>query len=54
MKTPGARIGMPRFIGALVIAALLVAQPLAAAAATSTFANWAAVVVAGDFHAHPG
>jgi hypothetical protein len=37
-------------IAALCLAAL----PLEAGAATSEFANWAAVVVAGDFHAHSG
>ncbi|MGZ3369831.1 MAG: C13 family peptidase [Caulobacteraceae bacterium] len=37
-------------ISALVMAAL----PMQAAAATSQFADWAAVVVAGDFHAHSG
>ena len=40
------------------LAALLLlwmaALPVAAGAATSEFANWAAVVVAGDFHAHSG
>jgi hypothetical protein len=30
------------------------ALPLQAGAATSDFANWAVVVVAGDFHAHSG
>jgi hypothetical protein len=32
----------------------MTALPLAAGAATSPFAGWAAVVVAGDFHAHSG
>jgi hypothetical protein len=37
------------------IAALLAAAlPIGAAAASSPFAGWAAVVVAGDFHAHSG
>jgi hypothetical protein len=40
---------------ALLIGALLVsALPAAAVAAVSQFAGWAAVVVAGDFHAHSG
>ncbi len=48
MRTLGGRI-----VGA--IAALLTAAlPVAAGAATSQFAGWAAVVVAGDFHAHSG
>lgn len=38
-----------------VIAALLTAAlPIPAAAAPNQFAGWAAVVVAGDFHAHTG
>jgi len=44
---PGGRI-----VGA-VVALMMTALPIAAAAA-SPFANWAAVVVAGDFHAHSG
>lgn len=35
------------------MALLMAALPMAAAAA-SPFANWAAIVVAGDFHAHSG
>jgi hypothetical protein len=42
-----------RIVGA-ALALCLTATPLAAGAATSPFANWAAVVVAGDFHAHSG
>lgn len=47
---------MIRAGGAIVgaIMALLTAAPPIAAAAASPFANWAAVVVAGDFHAHSG
>ncbi len=42
-----------RTVGA--IAALgMTALPVAAGAATSQFADWAAVVVAGDYHAHSG
>ena len=48
MNTLGGRI-------AGAVAALCTAgTPLAAGAATSPFAGWAAVVVAGDFHAHSG
>lgn len=47
MKTPGGRI-------AGAVAALLIAATPVAAAAASPFAGWAAVVVAGDFHAHSG
>lgn len=39
---------------AAVLAILTTAAPVTAAAASSDFANWAAVVVAGDFHAHSG
>ena len=46
----GARGRIVGAISALVAATL----PLQAAAATSQFADWAAVVVAGDFHAHSG
>jgi hypothetical protein len=42
-----------RIVGAIT-ALCLTAAPLAAGAATSQFAGWAAVVVAGDFHAHSG
>lgn len=38
-------------IAAPMAAALIVALPVAAAAAASPFANWAAIVVAGDYHA---
>jgi hypothetical protein len=42
-----------KIVGA--IAALgMAALPVAAGAATSQFAGWAAVVVAGDYHAHSG
>lgn len=46
----GARLG--RLLGALL--ALWTALPPAPAFAASDFANWAAVVVAGDWHAHSG
>jgi len=39
---------------AALLALMMTAGPLAAHAASSDFANWAAVVVAGDFHAHSG
>ncbi|HTI66005.1 MAG TPA: C13 family peptidase [Caulobacteraceae bacterium] len=48
MSSPGATI-----VGAIT-ALCLAALPMAAAAAASPFAGWAAVVVAGDFHAHSG
>ena len=47
MSIPGGRI-----VGA-IMALQMAALPMAAAAA-SPFANWAAVVVAGDYHAHSG
>ena len=47
MTIPGGRI-----VGA-IMALVMTALPMAAAAA-SPFANWAAVVVAGDDHAHSG
>ena len=42
-----------RIVGAIT-ALLMAALPIEAAAASSPFAGWAAVVVAGDFHAHSG
>jgi len=39
---------------AALLCLLFAALPAAAGAASSDFANWAAVVVAGDFHAHDG
>jgi hypothetical protein len=42
-----------RIVGAIT-ALLTAALPVAAAAEASPFAGWAAVVVAGDFHAHSG
>lgn len=47
MTIPGGRI-----VGA-IMALVMTALPMAAVAA-SPFANWAAVVVAGDYHAHSG
>ena len=47
MTIPGGRI-----VGA-IMALVMTALPMAATAA-SPFANWAAVVVAGDYHAHSG
>ena len=47
MKTPGASITAALLTGALLVSA----APVAAAAADSPFAGWAAVVVAGDFRA---
>jgi hypothetical protein len=44
---------MARLAG-LALLAWLSFAPLAAVAAPSPFANWAAVVVAGDWHAHSG
>lgn len=38
----------------LILCFLTATLPMSAGAATSSFANWAAVVVAGDFHAHDG
>ena len=40
-------------VGAL-LCLVFAALPVSAGAAASDFANWAAVVVAGDFHAHDG
>ncbi len=49
---------LPRSLVLKSLAALLclmmAALPVAATAAASPFADWAAVVVAGDFHAHDG
>jgi hypothetical protein len=39
---------------AAILALFMAALPVAADAAASPFANWAAIVVAGDFHAHSG
>lgn len=38
----------------LVMSGLLALAPVTSAAAASAFANWAAIVVAGDYHAHDG
>ena len=50
MKPGRSRLVTALLIGALAVAAL----PAAAMAEASAFAGWAAVVVAGDFHAHSG
>jgi hypothetical protein len=46
--------GLGGRIAGAVTALCITALPVAAGAATSQFAGWAAVVVAGDFHAHSG
>ena len=46
--------GVGSRIAGAIAALCMAALPLGARAATSAFANWAAVVVAGDFHAHSG
>jgi hypothetical protein len=39
---------------AAILSAFMTVLPVAANAGPSPFANWAAIVVAGDFHAHSG
>ncbi len=39
---------------AALLCLMMAALPVSAGAASSAFSNWAAVVVAGDFHAHDG
>jgi hypothetical protein len=45
---------MTRLAGLTLLLGVWLGLALPAAAATSPFANWAAVVVAGDWHAHDG
>jgi hypothetical protein len=47
-------MGVEGRIAGAVAALLTAALPIQAAAAANQFAGWAAVVVAGDFHAHSG